>query len=290
MLSKFEKYLKYKEGGGDMLSGICSMIRKYSPFKKIVQINVPISGSNRLEGKTGLIFGGSGGIGAGIAQSIVNAGGSVILLGTNEATLKQICGSLNRSEYRIVDVSNIKEMLTTLREIYESHTQNIDLMVYAVGIHGGSDFMRISENEYDSVMDVNIKAMFFATQSVAEYMIDRNIKGHILTIGSASGVKPAWCPYEISKWAVRGFTLGLARELVSNGIVVNSIAPGPVKTKMLGREESDELNWVANPTGRLCTTEEIGELAVFMLSDTGSYIIGDTVFMSGGSGNINIDK
>lgn len=273
-----------------MLSRICSMYRKYSPFKKIIQVNIPISNSNRLKGKTGLIYGGSGGIGAGIARSIVNAGGNVILLGTNENKLKEVCSVLSNSKYYIVDVTNIEKMSVALNEIYESENENIELMVYAAGIHGGSNFMTIKENDYDSVMDINVKAMFFATQSIAKYMIKKDIKGHILTIGSASGVKPAWCPYEISKWAVRGFTLGLARELVPKGIVVNSIAPGPVKTRMLVKEGCDELNWVANPTGRICTTEEVGELAVFMLSDVGNYIIGDTVFMSGGSGNINIDK
>lgn len=272
-----------------MISKICSIIRKYSPLKKIVQVNVPINSNNHLKGKLALIFGGSGGIGEGIARSIVNAGGSVILIGTNESKLKNICNEFDNSEYCIINVKNIVEMDKSLNKLYNS-TKSIDMMIYAAGIHGGSDFMKITENEYDDIMDINIKAMFFAAQSIGKYMIQQRIKGHILMIGSSSGVKPAWCPYEISKWAVRGFTLGLAKKLIQYGIVVNSIAPGPVKTKMLNKESDDELNWVSNPTGRLCTTEEIGELAVFMLSESGNYIVGDTVFMSGGAGNINIDK
>lgn len=273
-----------------MLSRLIAIIRKYSPLTKMVQVNIPVTESTKLAGRTAVIFGGSGGIGKGIARAITNAGGAVILVGTNERKLKNICESLKNTEYRTIDLSSINEMNSSLEKLYEEIDRDIDMMVYAAGVHGGSDFMTISEVEYDQVLDLNLKAMFFAAQSVAKYMIARTIKGNILLIGSASGVKPAWCPYEISKWGVRGFTLGLARELIPYGIVVNSIAPGPVKTKMIHMENSDELNWPANPTGRVCTAEEIGELAVFLLSESGKYIIGDTIFMSGGSGNINIDK
>ena len=223
-----------------MLNRLVSMIRKYSPLTKIVQVNVPVTESTKLAGKTALIFGGSGGIGEGIARAISSAGGSVILLGTNENRLKLLCDSLRNAEYKIVDLSNIAEMNRSLDELYKETNRNIDIMVYAAGVHGGSDFMNISEVEYDQVLDLNLKAMFFSAQSISKYMIRRKIKGNILLIGSASGVKPAWCPYEISKWGVRGFTLGLARELVSHGITVNSIAPGPVKTKMIHMENSDE--------------------------------------------------
>lgn len=273
-----------------MLNRFVSIVRKYSPFTKTVQVNIPVTESDKLSGRTALIFGGSGGIGEGIARAITNAGATVILIGTNEKKLRMITDSLNGARYKIIDLSNITTLNSSLNELYIQIKRTIDIMVYAAGVHGGSDFFSINEEEYDQVLDLNMKAMFFAAQSFAKYLIEKKAKGNILLLGSASSVKPAWCPYEISKWSVRGFTLGLARELVPYGIVVNGIAPGPVKTRMIHMDNADELNWPANPTGRICTVEEIGELAVFMLSGSGQYIIGDTVFISGGSGNINIDK
>lgn len=273
-----------------MISQLVKLFRKYSPFTKIVQNNVLVSFSDRLKGKNTLVFGASGGIGEGIARSVFNAGGNVILSGTNEIKLSKLSTEFNNAPYIIINLNNTRDIKEKIQKLLFEKQIRLDNMVYAAGIHGGSNYFTITEDEYDSVMNINLRGMFFSTQFISQYMIQHSIKGHILLLGSASGVKPAFSTYEISKWGVRGFTLGLARELVDYGIVVNSIAPGPVKTKMLIKDDTDELNWVANPTGRLCTPEEIGELSVFLLSDFGNYIIGDTVFISGGSGNINIDK
>ena len=139
-------------------------------------------------------------------------------------------------------------------------------------------------------MDVNLKSMYFACQEVANYMINNKIKGHILNVSSASSAKPGWTPYEISKNAVRALTLGFADKLVKHGIVVNAIAPGPVSTPMLKNMDKEDISWQGNPTGRMSTPAEIANWVVFMASDMGNMIIGDTFFISGGSGTICIDK
>lgn len=111
-------------------------------------------------------------------------------------------------------------------------------------------------------------------------------------MSSASALKPGWTPYEISKRAVNGLTLGFADKLIRYGIVVNGIAPGPTATPMLGKVVDGDLDleWNANPSGRMSTVEEIANLALFMVSDLGNGIVGDTFFLTGGSGTICIDK
>ncbi len=262
-------------------------IKEYHPFP------VAHVASDLLSGKTALITGGSGGIGFAIAKKFAEAGACVILVGQNEEKLIRFCDEIGSEKAKYI-VQNIC-VTQELDSVIERSTQlfpdsQIDILVNSAGLHGPSDFLKITEENYDSVMNINLKAMFFMSQKVGQYMIDHKIQGHILNVGSASGAKPAWTPYEISKWGVRGFTLGLARELIPYGIVVNSIAPGPVATSMLNMDESSNFSCPTNPSGRVSSPDEIANLALFMVSDLGNGIVGDTFFITGGSGTICIDK
>ena len=118
-------------------------------------------------------------------------------------------------------------------------------------------------------------------------MVRRGTRGHILIVGSASALKPGWTPYEISKRGVQSLAEGAADKLAPYGVTVNCIAPGPVATRMLGYEDSDDLGWPANPYGRLATPEEIADLAAYMVGDLGSLIVGDSFYITGGSGTIS---
>lgn len=164
----------------------------------------------------------------------------------------------------------------------------IDILVNSAGVINHSDFWDMSETEYDSIMDINAKGTFFMSQAVAKHMIENRIRGHILNVTSSSALRPAWTPYQISKWAVRGLTLGMADKLLPYGIVVNAIAPGPTATLMLGKSEGDSIYNATCPAGRFAMPEEIAALAVFMVSDMGDMIVGDTFYMTGGSGTITL--
>lgn len=263
------------------------MIKEYHPF------SVPVLESNILEGKTALIAGGSGGIGFAIAKRCVECGARVILIGTNRDKLIAKCAEIGaeKADYITYDLSNTNDLTTLVDKVSKKFNgTKIDILINAAGIHGPSEFLKITENDYDRVLDLNLKSVFFLSQAVAKYMIDNSVKGHILNVGSASGIKPAWTPYEISKWGVRGFTLGLARELIEYGIVVNSIAPGPVATPMLGMNGESNYYCPTNPSKRVSDPVEIANLAVMMVSDLGNCIVGDTFFITGGSGTICIDK
>lgn len=163
----------------------------------------------------------------------------------------------------------------------------IDILVNSAGIVAKHNFLETTEEEYDSIMNINAKGTFFISQEIGKYMIKNKIKGHILNVSSSSALRPAWTPYQMSKWAIRGFTLGLADTLLPYGITVNAIAPGPVATQMLGKKEGDSIYNEFSPSGRYALPSEIAELALFMVSDLGNLIIGDTFYITGGSGTIS---
>ena len=119
-------------------------------------------------------------------------------------------------------------------------------------------------------------------------MKENHIKGNILNIASTGSFRPADTAYRISKWGLRGLTLGMAKSLIKHGIVVNGIAPGPTATSMLSASNED-ISWVRNPSGRMATVEEIAELAKFMVSGSGRMIVGEIVSLSGGAGVLTFD-
>ena len=257
--------------------------------KNVVPVYKVTENSKLLENKVALVSGGSRGIGYGIAKSLIDCGCKVIISGTNENKLKDSCAKLGEScKYILLNVLDVNSMYSKIEKaskLFEGNNK-IDILVNSAGVHGNQHFIDVSEETYDSVLDVNLKGSFFMTQNMAKFMIKNKIKGHILNVSSSSALKPAWTPLEISKWGVRGFTQGASSALIKHGIVVNAIAPGPVATEMLGRSEGDTLYLEDNPTKRFATTEEIGQLAAYMVSDLCNLVIGDTFYISGGSGVI----
>lgn len=124
------------------------------------------------------------------------------------------------------------------------------------------------------------------TQAISKYMINNKIKGHILNLSSSSALRPAWTAYEMSKWGVRGFTLGAADTLSNYGITVNAVAPGPTATPMLNVKDGNNIAISLNCVKRYAMPNKIASLAVYMCSDMENMIFGDTFYVTGGAGNI----
>ena len=120
-------------------------------------------------------------------------------------------------------------------------------------------------------------------------MVKNEIKGNILNIASASSLRPAISPYTISKWGVRGLTLGMAKALAPYGIVVNGLAPGPTATPMLMKDDCDGIEHYGIPNQRYTTPEEVANFSVILVSSLSRSIIGDLIYMTGGAGNLTID-
>lgn len=255
------------------------------------QVNV-LSQNNLLKGRNAFITGGTSGIGLEIAKAYINAGANVVITGRSIERLTAACDRLhketglkNRAFAIVMDNTKISEFEGHLQKAIELlESGSIDILVNNAGILGGH-ITNATEEEYDSVLDTNLKGVFFLTKLFAEYMKANNIQGNILNIASSSGVCPANSAYCVSKWGVRGLTEGYARSLAPLGIVVNGIAPGPTATPMLLSDTKD-LSHGKIPLGRYALPEEIANMAVIMVSNMARTIVGDIVYMTGGAGNI----
>lgn len=274
-----------------MLSKLKRIFRRYLTVKVVSAARVPVFNGSLLTGKVALVVGASGGIGSAIARSFVANGCKVVATGTNRQKLDALRAELGEDRVAslitdVKDVSGFDAAIASSASLFGP----LDVLAYCSGAHSGKPFGSVDERTWDSIIDVNLKGMYFMCQSFAAYLIANKRRGHILTVGSASCAKPGWTPYEISKNGVRALTLGLADKLIEHGIVVNGIAPGPVATPMLGKANADDLAWPGNPTGRMCAPEEIANWATFLVSDMGDMVVGDSFFVSGGSGTICLDK
>lgn len=257
--------------------------------EKIQPIIVPVEKEKLLDGKVALITGGTSGIGLAVAQAFQNAGAKVIITGTNQQKLEIALKKMGGGKGLLIDVRDTEHLPDKVKEAEALFEENrIDILVNSAGVVVKYDFWGIDEKEYDRIMDTNAKGTFFMSQAVGKAMIEKQIKGHILNVTSSSALRPAWTPYQMSKWAVRGLTLGLADTLLPYGIVVNAIAPGPTATPMLGKTEGSSISEPNNPSKRYAMPEEIASMAVYMVSDAGRMIVGDTVYMTGGSGTITL--
>lgn len=261
-------------------------------FRKKTPVYIPVFKSELLNNRTALITGGTRGLGLAIASAFINSGANVIITGRTQSSLDQAqtliiettkC-SKDRIKTLILDLSLISSIKNIASEIDK---YNIDILVNNAGVSDELTFESMTEEEYDFVMDTNLKGTYFLSQEVSNYMMHNNIKGNILNIASSSSLRPATLPYTLSKWGIRGFTEGLSKKLIKRGIVVNGIAPGQCATSMVINDDS--LNSQRSPIERLITPQEIANMSVILVSDIGRSIVGDVVYMCGGSGVITFD-
>lgn len=167
--------------------------------------------------------------------------------------------------------------------------KQLDILVNNAGVLG-CHISSGTEEEYDAVLDTNLKGVFFLSQIVGHYMKDNKIEGNILNIASSSSLRPAASAYTLSKWGVRGLTVGLAKTLAPYGIVVNGLAPGQTATPMLIKDNPDGNLYSPNvPIKRYALPCEIANMAVILASDMGRSIMGDIVYMTGGAGVFSND-
>lgn len=264
-------------------------IKKFFKRKNLFPVYIKIPESKILEGKTALIIGGCGGIGFAIAKSFREAGCDVVITGTNEERLCSIADKLN-AKYVLLDIKNFSSISNAIQEAFKKCNDCIDILVNASGVNCRKDFFSFTEDDYNSVMDINVKGTFFITQIFAKEMYNRGIKGHILNVASSSSLRPAWSPYRISKVLVSQITKGFADVLLPYGIIVNAIGPGPTATSMMGLHEDDPITLDSNPSGRYATPAEIAYLATYLVSDMANLVVGETVYITGGSGVISYHK
>ncbi len=253
-----------------------------------VEIAKIVNAPRFLENKIALITGGSSGIGLEIAKYFTDVGCKVIVVGSNQSKLKKACIDLPMAEFVVYNLNDTASVAVLLEEALKKFPEHrIDILVNCAGVTDHLSFFTTTQSDFQRIMRINVEATFFLSQAVGNYMVKNGIKGHILNISSSSGNKPAMTPYKISKWAVRGMTLGLAEELTPYGITVNAIAPGKTATPMMDFIEGDSnLKCTGQLSGRYILPREIAYIAAVLVSDFGNMIIGDTVYVSGGNGTV----
>lgn len=253
---------------------------------------VQLDKSQLLKGRFALITGGTSGIGYAIADAFLSAGACVVITGRDKGRIDSAVSNLkNKHEYSIVsgivlNNSDIGDSTKVLEKLLLSN--DIDLLVNNAGVNGGI-LSNCSEKEYQVVMDTNLKGAIFITRIISDNMVKKDIKGNILNICSSSSLRPANTAYVLSKWGMRAYTLGLAKSLIKNGIVVNGLAPGPTATPMLIKNGDTNISLPNNPSGRYALPEEIANMAVVLTSGLGRMVVGDIVYMTGGAGVITFD-
>lgn len=237
-----------------------------------------------LEGKKAFIIGASRGIGEAIALAFAKEGADIVLAGRHMETLnavKEETAEYGRNvyclEWDIQDVSKADAMMKNAAELLGG----LDIVVNNAGVIDRERFLAVREEAWDTVMDINVKGVYFSCQAAANYFIKNGIKGRIINMASETGFQPSAMPYGLSKWAVVGFSMGMAKHLYKKGVMLSSIAPGPITTDMMRWKEGLPKDF-PNCFGTMGTPEEVADLTVFLASDKNKRIIGRPVFVSGG--------
>ena len=277
------------------------LLRKVFRPTRVVVTQCPvcqISANEMLKDKVALVTGGTSGIGRAIAEAFLNAGASVVIAGRSDARIKQTIEELSGIGCTgwirgiVLDVSDVSSFSSKLQEllgiIHENGSEKLDILVNNAGIVGGSIAVT-AEQEFDAVMDTNLKGAFFLSRCIGNYMKENRIQGNILNVASSSSLRPATSAYALSKWGIRGLTIGLAKLLIKYGIVVNGLAPGPTATPMLQADTNGNMYLESSPAGRWIHPAEVANMAVILVSLAGRMIVGDIVYMTGGAGIITQD-
>lgn len=242
-----------------------------------------------LEGKVAFVTGGSRGIGKEIAISLAKAGADIAInYVSNESKAIEVVDEINKLGRKAIalqgNISSSTDVDSMFGEVISTFGQ-VDVLVNNAGITKDTLLMRMKESDWDNVVDTNLKGVFLCTKVAAKHMM-RNRFGRIINISSIVGVigNPGQANYVASKAGVIGLTKTAAKELASRNITVNAIAPGFITTDMTDelQDSQKELLLQQIPLQKLGKPEDIAAMVVYLSSDFGQYITGQTIHINGG--------
>jgi 3-oxoacyl-[acyl-carrier protein] reductase len=238
-----------------------------------------------LTGQTALVTGASGGIGGAIARALHSQGAAVALAGTREAALTALAGELGERAYTLVADLADPEAPAALIRAAEAALGHVDILVNNAGITRDNLALRMSEADWQAVIDLNLSAAFRLSRTALRGMIRRR-HGRIICITSVVGVtgNAGQANYAAAKAALIGMAKSLALETASRSVTVNCIAPGMIATAMTDRLSEEQRTRIlgAIPLARLGAPDDIAAAAVYLASSEAAYLTGQTLHVNGG--------
>ncbi len=238
-----------------------------------------------LTGKTALVTGASGGIGAAIARALHGAGATVGLSGTRVEPLEALAADLGeRAHILPCNLSDLDSVDALPKQAAEA-MGGVDILVNNAGITRDNLFMRMSDDEWNSVLQVNLTSTFKLCKGVMRGMMKARW-GRIVNISSVVGAtgNPGQANYAASKAGMIGMSKSLAYEVASRGITVNAVAPGFIATAMTDKLTDDQKSGILNqvPAGRMGEADEIAAAVLYLASPEAGYVTGATLHVNGG--------
>lgn len=242
-----------------------------------------------LEGKTAIVTGSSRGIGRAIAKKLASMGANLVLNYRKSANeIESLIEEIKEFKVETLvvqgDVSSFEDCKKMADEA-KSKFSRIDILINNAGITKDSLILRMTEEDFDKVISVNLKGVYNCSKHIAPIMLKQKY-GKIINISSVVGVSgnAGQCNYAAAKAGVIGITKSLAKELGSRGINVNAVAPGYIKTDMTDSLSDNIKKSIEDsiPLKRLGTPEDVAEVVAFLASESASYITGQVIHVDGG--------
>ena len=239
----------------------------------------------KLQDRVAIVFGGTSGLGEATAKAFANEGAKTVVTGRDEEEGNRIVKDIRDSNQNAIfvkaDVTQKNDIQAVIDKVLTTYGQ-IDILYNGAGIHDAYDnAVELEEDFYDKLMAINVKAPYLASKMVIPHFIKQG-GGTIINVGSQATqmAGPGGSAYVTSKHAILGFSKQLAFDFGSQGIKVNTLSPGFIKTPMTEGIEDERLERI--PAKRAGKPEEIAALAVFLASDDSNYMQGANVLMDGG--------
>ncbi len=243
----------------------------------------------RLEGKVAIITGSAGGIGAAAARRLAEEGALLLLTDANATGAQALAHELGeRASALAHDVTSEVDWQAVVASALQTHGR-IDVLLNNAGVFLAAPLADTSLEDFQRVIDVNVVGVFLGMRAAAKAMSDQRA-GSIINVSSVAGLmgSPYLCAYSASKWAVRGMTKVVAKELAQFGVRVNSLHPGQIDTDMNTRQREKTPELIEKlirgiPLRRIGTPEEIAHAVVYLASDESVYATGSELVVDGGT-------
>ncbi len=241
-----------------------------------------------LRGKTALVTGAGRGIGRTIALRLAECGADVAVVDLNRESVAEVAAEIRNMGQRALELSGNVTVADEVNDFVKKAADEfgrIDILVNNAGITRDTLLLRMKEEDWDAVLNVNLKGTFLCTKAVSRIMMKQRY-GRIVSISSVIGLmgNAGQANYGASKAGIIGFSKSVARELGSRGITCNAVAPGFIETQMTDALPEDMKKELINqiPLGRIGNPQDVADAVLFLASDAASYITGQTIAVDGG--------